>query len=152
MGRGISPPARSPGTATKGSPAWGEHHGTRGLAVAAPEVRASEAAGPELAGEGGAHEACGLVWREAKEDFLEEIVRQRRRGFQVARPAGADLIDVDCSLDGDQDDGGPAVPRIPSVIIPLPSFRLIFFRQIRLIAERFKLSWTSDQSQSLSRA
>ena len=46
------------------------------VVVATAETRAGEEAEPELAGEGGAHEARGLVRREAEEDLLEELARQ----------------------------------------------------------------------------
>jgi hypothetical protein len=49
------------------------------LAVEAGEGGAGEAAAPGLADERGAEEAAGIFWREAEEDLLEELVRQRRR-------------------------------------------------------------------------
>jgi hypothetical protein len=49
------------------------------LAVEAGEGGAGEAAAPGLADEGGAEEAAGIVWWEAEEDLLDELVRQPRR-------------------------------------------------------------------------
>jgi hypothetical protein len=49
------------------------------LVVETAEARAGEGVEPELAGDGCAHEALGLVRREAKEDLLEKLVRQWRR-------------------------------------------------------------------------
>ena len=46
------------------------------IAVAAAEGGAREEVQPWLACEGGAHEARGLVRREAEEDLLEELARQ----------------------------------------------------------------------------
>ena len=46
------------------------------LAAAPAEASAGEDGETELAGEGGAHERRGIVWREAEEDLLDEIVRQ----------------------------------------------------------------------------
>jgi hypothetical protein len=48
------------------------------LTVEIAEAGAGEDTEPELAGEGGAHEASGLVGREAEEDLLEELFQQRR--------------------------------------------------------------------------
>jgi hypothetical protein len=55
------------------------------LAVATVEARAGEAAEPELVGERGAREPHGLVRREAEEDLLEKLVRQRRCWCQRRR-------------------------------------------------------------------
>ena len=56
-------------------------HGGSSMEFAVPvaEGRAGEEAEPELAGEGGAHEARGVVRREAEEDLLSKLVRQGRR-------------------------------------------------------------------------
>ena len=56
-------------------------HGRRavGLAEPAPEPGAADEAEPGLADEGGADEERGLVPREAEEDLLLELLRQRRR-------------------------------------------------------------------------
>ena len=62
-------------------------HRRRSMKVAVPAAEgcAGEEGEPELAGEGGAHQARGLVRRKAEEDLLEQLLRQRGRRCQRRR-------------------------------------------------------------------
>jgi hypothetical protein len=53
------------------------------LAVPAGEGWVGDHAAPALADEGGAHEACGLVRREAEEDLGDGVLYQFRRRVRL---------------------------------------------------------------------
>ena len=52
----------------------------------AAEARIGGDAVPELADQGGVEEARGIVGRDADQDLLDEVVRQRRRRRHAATP------------------------------------------------------------------
>jgi len=54
--------------------------GGRPVALVEPaaEARIADEATPALARDAGAHEPRGVVWRDAEEDLLHELVHQRR--------------------------------------------------------------------------
>jgi hypothetical protein len=61
------------------------------LAEPVPESGAGDEAAPALADECGTDEARGVVWREAEEDHLDEVVHQSR---YLPRRCHASQIDV----------------------------------------------------------
>jgi hypothetical protein len=60
------------------------------LTEPAAEARFADEAAPGLARDGSAHEPRGVVWWDAEEDLLHELVHQRRR-LPRGHGAGPDL-------------------------------------------------------------